>query len=362
MAREECERVRSVPPCCVEAGLQFDPDQAVLKVEVLSCLGLPVTDHNGYSDPFLKVSVFCEGHDMPAAKTSVNKFRRNLSPVFEETFTFSTFGLKPEDMYVTIAVWDWDLQGNEHVGQVVMRVADNLQQNLEELATCFRWYRLDVSGGLIKNPKKHSTALLFSVSQKCTSLSSFSRPATGDLLESLEEFRSNLDERWDLTRSRQGSTLERVLNDCQEIESPRKGKRASNLLHFSFGDLLEPSNRPGDDNIVNSEEQEFQSNLCRLVDVTRSTGSVEEVKRKLANDQTPAKLVKRSRKHITNSSSASVLDLSSPLVEKKRFVDRLPSFGKSKKSASKLPTTPRSHSSMGYTPSSSPDAKLDLSA
>ncbi|KAK7682588.1 hypothetical protein QCA50_014388 [Cerrena zonata] len=93
----------------------------VLKVQVLSCKDLFAKDRNGYSDPFVVVSVLGTRHSTPVIK-------RTLNPIYaakDATFEFPIYLSTADKLGVIEAViWDKDVLGKEYLGEVSIPLED----------------------------------------------------------------------------------------------------------------------------------------------------------------------------------------------------------------------------------------------
>ncbi|XP_076036162.1 synaptotagmin-6-like isoform X3 [Oratosquilla oratoria] len=103
-------------------SLKYDADIEGLVVCVVQATELPVKDVSGSSDPYVKVYL------LPDRKKrfSTKVHRRNLNPVFNETFVFSVPWSDLKDHTLQFSVYDFDrFSRNDLIGQVVLEgVAD----------------------------------------------------------------------------------------------------------------------------------------------------------------------------------------------------------------------------------------------
>lgn len=91
---------------------------AHLRVQVLSCNGLASKDKNGYSDPFVTVSLLGKQFQTPV-------YKRNLNPVYDKgaTFEFPIYmSLGPELDTLDFVVWDKDMVGKDYLGEYSLPV------------------------------------------------------------------------------------------------------------------------------------------------------------------------------------------------------------------------------------------------
>lgn len=120
----------------IKYRLTYDFGQSVFAVSVLEAKGLPAMDLCGTSDPYVKV-YFIPDEGRPIQKTKVKK--RNLNPVFDETFEFNISYPQLVSKTLMLAVYDYDrFSRHDEIGQV------SLPMNTVELAeTTERWQPLE---------------------------------------------------------------------------------------------------------------------------------------------------------------------------------------------------------------------------
>ncbi|CAL8134646.1 unnamed protein product [Orchesella dallaii] len=142
-------------------SLTYLTEKSLLLVGVIQAQDLPALDHNGTSDPFVKVRLL---HDssLGALSTgcfSVNrKFRtsvkwRTLNPEFREEFSLKVSIVDLPRLALVISVWDKDLGKNDdYIGGIVLSTASKgprLQHWLEMLrlpnARHFKWHTISPS-------------------------------------------------------------------------------------------------------------------------------------------------------------------------------------------------------------------------
>ncbi|KAH8983799.1 C2 domain-containing protein [Lactarius hatsudake] len=91
----------------------------LLRVQVLSCQDLDAKDSNGYSDPFVAVSLLGNQFQTPVCK-------RNLNPKYvpkDATFDFPLYeSLLPELSTLKFVVWDKDWVGKDFLGDYSLPV------------------------------------------------------------------------------------------------------------------------------------------------------------------------------------------------------------------------------------------------
>ncbi|XP_051957612.1 synaptotagmin-6-like [Xyrauchen texanus] len=96
-------------------SLCYLPTAGRLTLTVIKCRNLKAMDITGYSDPYVKVSLVCDGRRLKKKKTSIKK--NTLNPTYNEAIIFD---IPPENMdqvNLHISVMDYDLVGhNEIIG------------------------------------------------------------------------------------------------------------------------------------------------------------------------------------------------------------------------------------------------------
>ncbi|XP_010879741.1 synaptotagmin-6 [Esox lucius] len=96
-------------------SLCYLPTAGRLTMTVIRCRNLKAMDITGYSDPYVKVSLECDGRRLKKKKTTIK--RNTLNPTYNEAIIFD---IPPENMdqvSLHISVMDYDLVGhNEIIG------------------------------------------------------------------------------------------------------------------------------------------------------------------------------------------------------------------------------------------------------
>ncbi|KAJ9580044.1 hypothetical protein L9F63_004337, partial [Diploptera punctata] len=99
-------------------ALRYDTEIEGLVVKVLEARDLPIKDVSGSSDPYVKV------HLLPDRKKKFQTkvHRKNLNPVFNETFIFSVGYEDLKQRYLQFSVYDFDrFSRHDLIGQVVLK-------------------------------------------------------------------------------------------------------------------------------------------------------------------------------------------------------------------------------------------------
>eukprot|EP01134_Creolimax_fragrantissima_P005487 CFRG5487T1 len=114
----------------------FGPQSGTLHLKVLEGKNLPAADRNGYSDPFVTVSV----NNSPLEDAKSHVVKKSVNPVWN--WEFET---KIEDCtQLTIVVYDWDRIGsNDKLGEI------SLSCPLKELVEVDLWETLSTGKGSI---------------------------------------------------------------------------------------------------------------------------------------------------------------------------------------------------------------------
>ncbi|GFR13858.1 synaptotagmin-10 [Trichonephila clavata] len=99
----------------VMLSLCYLPTAGRLTVTIIKARNLKVMDITGSSDPYVKVSLMCQGKRVKKKKTSVKK--STLNPVYNEALVFDVPAENIEDVTLVVKVIDYDRVGaNEVMG------------------------------------------------------------------------------------------------------------------------------------------------------------------------------------------------------------------------------------------------------
>ncbi|XP_035690776.1 rabphilin-3A-like isoform X2 [Branchiostoma floridae] len=100
----------------IEFSMLYDPHNAALHVNIIRARGIKPMDHNGMSDPYVKL------HLLPGASKSMLRTKtsyKTLNPIFNETLTY--YGMRDDDILrktLRLTVFDEDRFGhNEFIGE-----------------------------------------------------------------------------------------------------------------------------------------------------------------------------------------------------------------------------------------------------
>ncbi|XP_017774749.1 PREDICTED: synaptotagmin-10-like isoform X2 [Nicrophorus vespilloides] len=112
-------------------SLRYDKDVEGLVVKVFEGRDLPVKDVTGSSDPYIKIYLLPDRKK----KFQTKVHRKNLNPVFNETFIFSVSYEELRVRYLQFSVYDFDrFSRHDLIGHVVLKgllESTDLQQEME---------------------------------------------------------------------------------------------------------------------------------------------------------------------------------------------------------------------------------------
>ncbi|XP_072512505.1 synaptotagmin-6 [Salminus brasiliensis] len=96
-------------------SLCYLPTAGRLTLTVIKCRNLKAMDITGYSDPYVKVSLICDGRRLKKKKTTIKK--NTLNPTYNEAIIFDIPPESMDQVSLHISVMDYDLVGhNEIIG------------------------------------------------------------------------------------------------------------------------------------------------------------------------------------------------------------------------------------------------------
>ncbi|XP_029578598.1 synaptotagmin-6 [Salmo trutta] len=96
-------------------SLCYLPTAGRLTLTVIKCRNLKAMDIMGYSDPYVKVSLVCDGRRLKKKKTTIKK--NTLNPTYNEAIIFDIPPDSMDHVSLHISVMDYDLVGhNEIIG------------------------------------------------------------------------------------------------------------------------------------------------------------------------------------------------------------------------------------------------------
>lgn len=101
-------------------SLRYDHEEQALVVRILKALDLPAKDFTGTSDPYVKIYLLPERKK----KFQTRVHRKNLNPMFDETFCFPVLYDELCNRKLHLSVYDFDrFTSHDMIGEVVV---DNL--------------------------------------------------------------------------------------------------------------------------------------------------------------------------------------------------------------------------------------------
>ncbi|XP_026736357.1 synaptotagmin-10-like [Trichoplusia ni] len=112
-------------------ALKYDQEVEALVVKIFEARDLPIKDVTGSSDPYIKVFLLPDRKK----KFQTKVHRKNLNPVFNETFLFSVPYEELRQRYIQFSVYDFDrFSRHDLIGHVVLKgllESADLQQEIE---------------------------------------------------------------------------------------------------------------------------------------------------------------------------------------------------------------------------------------
>ncbi|POI33409.1 hypothetical protein CIB84_002839, partial [Bambusicola thoracicus] len=94
-------------------SLCYLPTAGRMTLTVIKCRNLKAMDITGASDPYVKVSLMCEGRRLKKRKTTTKK--NTLNPVYNEAIIFDIPPENVDQVSLSIAVMDYDRVGHNEV-------------------------------------------------------------------------------------------------------------------------------------------------------------------------------------------------------------------------------------------------------
>ncbi|GCB82423.1 hypothetical protein scyTo_0021997, partial [Scyliorhinus torazame] len=97
----------------INFSLCYLPTAGRLTITIIKATNLKAMDLTGFSDPYVKASLICEGRRLKKRKTSIKK--NTLNPVYNEALVFDIPNENMDHVNVIIAVMDYDCIGHNEV-------------------------------------------------------------------------------------------------------------------------------------------------------------------------------------------------------------------------------------------------------
>ncbi|XP_048872210.1 synaptotagmin-6 isoform X1 [Brienomyrus brachyistius] len=94
-------------------SLCYLPTAGRLTLTVIKCRNLKAMDITGYSDPYVKVSLICDGRRLKKKKTTIKK--NTLNPTYNEAIIFDIPPDSMDQVTLHISVMDYDMVGHNEV-------------------------------------------------------------------------------------------------------------------------------------------------------------------------------------------------------------------------------------------------------
>ncbi|XP_029115276.1 synaptotagmin-10 isoform X2 [Scleropages formosus] len=108
-----CATTESVDLGEIMYSLCYLPTAGRMTLTVIKCRNLKAMDITGYSDPYVKVWLMCEGRRLKKRKTTTKK--NTLNPVYNEAIIFDIPPENVEQVSLSIIVMDYDRVGHNEV-------------------------------------------------------------------------------------------------------------------------------------------------------------------------------------------------------------------------------------------------------
>uniref|UniRef100_A0A2K5WUS5 Synaptotagmin 6 n=1 Tax=Macaca fascicularis TaxID=9541 RepID=A0A2K5WUS5_MACFA len=139
-------------------SLCYLPTAGRLTLTVIKCRNLKAMDITGYSDPYVKVSLLCDGRRLKKKKTTIKK--NTLNPVYNEAIIFD---IPPENMdqvSLLISVMDYD-RGRAELLASTVRARAHLRSHLRHHELCGQITQMGLSNVLfaLVQPSKQCCAV-----------------------------------------------------------------------------------------------------------------------------------------------------------------------------------------------------------
>ncbi|CAO2601224.1 Syt10 [Lemmus lemmus] len=108
-----CATTESIDLGEIMFSLCYLPTAGRMTLTVIKCRNLKAMDITGSSDPYVKVSLMCEGRRLKKRKTTTKK--NTLNPVYNEAIIFDIPPENVDQVSLCIAVMDYDRVGHNEV-------------------------------------------------------------------------------------------------------------------------------------------------------------------------------------------------------------------------------------------------------
>ncbi|XP_038636924.1 synaptotagmin-10-like isoform X2 [Scyliorhinus canicula] len=108
-----CVKTESVDLGEIMFSLCYLPTAGRMTLTVIKCRNLKAMDITGFSDPYVKVSLICDGRRLKKRKTTTKK--NTLNPVYNEAIIFDIPPESMDQISLSITVMDYDRVGHNEV-------------------------------------------------------------------------------------------------------------------------------------------------------------------------------------------------------------------------------------------------------
>ncbi|NWU91076.1 SYT10 protein, partial [Upupa epops] len=108
-----CATTESIDLGEIMFSLCYLPTAGRMTLTVIKCRNLKAMDITGASDPYVKVSLMCEGRRLKKRKTTTKK--NTLNPIYNEAIIFDIPPENVDQVSLSIAVMDYDRVGHNEV-------------------------------------------------------------------------------------------------------------------------------------------------------------------------------------------------------------------------------------------------------
>uniref|UniRef100_A0A8C6XQP7 Synaptotagmin 10 n=1 Tax=Naja naja TaxID=35670 RepID=A0A8C6XQP7_NAJNA len=108
-----CATTESIDLGEIMFSLCYLPTAGRMTLTVIKCRNLKAMDITGSSDPYVKVSLMCDGRRLKKRKTTTKK--NTLNPVYSEAIVFDIPPENVDQVSLSIAVMDYDRVGHNEV-------------------------------------------------------------------------------------------------------------------------------------------------------------------------------------------------------------------------------------------------------
>jgi Ca2+-dependent lipid-binding protein len=116
-----------------------------LRVYVEKAVNLAAADSNGFSDPYVVLSLYTPNMDKRVAKVKSKVIKKNLNPIWEEMLTLTHTSYN--DLIVKVEVWDKDKITDDFLGQIVWPFEEIFKKVLDKGEVVMPFALKDKKGG-----------------------------------------------------------------------------------------------------------------------------------------------------------------------------------------------------------------------